>query len=966
MRFRNKWLLSGLALVVVAGGVGAWFAIRAWKERTLRAGLEEARRDRSGGRAALAASNLRALAEAWPGRADVAYELALAEQARGRLRAARDAIGVIGPGSTLAAKALVLRAQLEIRLGRLSVAETLLNEALDATPRGRPERREIRDALVRLLRSEGRFSEARQFFVDGFDEWPDPVAALRALYRLDVDPYPVDGVRRYLENSARQEPEDDRVWLGRGYLATRLGEFDEAERWLDACRDRRPADPVVWRARLNWALAANKPDAVREAVPHLPADAADAERIRAWFARRIGRTEDEQAALEKLRVHEPGDIAVINRLAELALAAGQADAAERYRLLETTINRARESYRKTLASPEIRSHATELSALAAAQGLAFESRRWAELANSSIAAKTDGMPSNSASDRSLADLLRELAVPDSASLPQHEQSRLREPVFTDDAVPAGLSFVHDNGSSADSKRLIPPLSASGGVGLLDYDGDGWLDVYCVQGGPFPPDASPGSGGDRLFRNRGNGTFEDATKRSGLAAYVRGYGHGVAVGDFDGDGRPDLFVTRWRAYALYRNKGDGTFEDATHAAGLGGDRDWPTSAAFADFDGDGDLDLYVCHYLRWDENDHRTCVDPDDPAKYQCTPLAFESLPDHLFRNDGGRFVDVTAEAGIIDRDGRGLGVVAADLDQDGKVDIFVANDMSANYLFHNLGGFRFEETAVTAGVAANGQGGYQAGMGVACGDLDGDERPDLVVTNYYGESTTLFQNLGGGVFTDHSAAAGLAAPSRYRLGFGVGVPDVNNDGRLDLLTANGHIHDGRPQFPFAMPLQLFLGTDGGRLVDVTSRAGPPFRLELLARGLAVGDLDNDGRIDALAVAQNDSLVFLHNATERSGHFITLKLEGHPSNRDAVGATVTLRAGDQTHRAWRLGGGSYQSASDPRVHFGINDARQVEQVEIRWPSGRVEKLGPLQADTGYRVREGEGQAKPLEGFSRRNR
>jgi len=232
------------------------------------------------------------------------------------------------------------------------------------------------------------------------------------------------------------------------------------------------------------------------------------------------------------------------------------------------------------------------------------------------------------------------------------------------------------------------------------------------------------------------------------------GHGVAVGDFDNDGHPDLFVTRWRAYALYRNKGDGTFEDVTIPAGFGGDRDWPTSAAFADLDGDGDLDLYVCHYLRWDEHDRRPCADPSDPARYNCNPRDFPALPDHIFRNDGGRFVDVTAESGIVDRDGRGLGVVAADLDGDGLIDLFVANDTTANYLFKNLGGFRFAESAELAGVAANGQGGYQAGMGVTCGDLDGDGQPDLAVTNFYGESTTLFRNLGAGNFADHTARSG--------------------------------------------------------------------------------------------------------------------------------------------------------------------------------------------------------------------
>ncbi len=315
--------------------------------------------------------------------------------------------------------------------------------------------------------------------------------------------------------------------------------------------------------------------------------------------------------------------------------------------------------------------------------------------------------------------------------------------FTDDAEAAGLRFVYDNAETL-FHQLPEPFG--GGLAILDYDGDGWLDVYCVQGGPFTAASkleSPSPNlGDRLFRNRGDGHFEDVTDASGIGRFPRGHGHGVAVGDVDGDGHPDLFVTRWRSYALYRNKGDGTFEDMTTRAGLGGDRDWPTSAAMADLDGDGDLDLYVCHYAVWDIDNPRLCRNSANTAYLNCNPLGSDALPDHLFRNDSGRFVDVTKEAGIVDRDGRGLGVVAADLDDDGKVDLFVANDSSANFLFRNIGGMRFEEVGHSAGVAGNASGAYQAGMGVAAGDLDGDGLIDLAVTNFYGESTTFYRNLG--------------------------------------------------------------------------------------------------------------------------------------------------------------------------------------------------------------------------------
>src|SRR5262249_8187635 len=293
-----------------------------------------------------------------------------------------------------------------------------------------------------------------------------------------------------------------------------------------------------------------------------------------------------------------------------------------------------------------------------------------------------------------------------------------------DAEAVGLVFVYDNAETA--LRQLPE-STGGGLALLDYDGDGWLDVYCVQGGSFSPSSEAGSPsggpGDRLFHNRGDGTFKDVTERSGIGRFSRGYGYGVTVGDVDSDGHPDVFVTRWRSYALYRNRGDGTFEDVTEAWGLGGDRDWPTSAAFADLDGDGDLDLYVCHYVLWDAENPRLCRNEATHAFMSCNPLSCPARPDHVFRNHGGRFSDVTAAAGIGDRDGRGLGVVAADFDDDGRIDLFVANDKSANFLFRNLGGFRFEEVGESSGVAASAAGGYQAGMGVACGEFERGGRP---------------------------------------------------------------------------------------------------------------------------------------------------------------------------------------------------------------------------------------------------
>jgi hypothetical protein len=357
-----------------------------------------------------------------------------------------------------------------------------------------------------------------------------------------------------------------------------------------------------------------------------------------------------------------------------------------------------------------------------------------------------------------------------------------------------------------------------------------------------------------------------------------------------------------------------------------------------------------------------CPHPHRRANAYCDPRFLPSLPDHVFRNDGGRFLDVTEEAGIVDRDGRGLGVVAADLDGDGQTDLFVANDTTANFFFRNQGGFRFTEEGHESGLAANAGGGYQAGMGVACGDLDGDGRLDLAVTNFLGESTTLYHNHGGRRFSDRAAAARLAAPTRFMLGFGLAALDANNDGRLDLVQANGHVDDYRPAVPCAMPAQLFLGDGAGRLLDVSDRAGPPWRLPRLGRGLAVGDLDNDGRTDVVIVSEKAPLALLHNQSSFQNHSLTLALEGTASNRDAVGARVAVTVAGKTQVAVRLGGGSYLSASDHRLHFGLGPARKVDRVEVTWPSGRRDCYQGLAADVGYRLREGDPAPKPLPGFA----
>lgn len=964
MRPRWLWLTFGLGLLGVAAG--AWgFSI--WQGRHLRSELEAAKREMNAGRYAAASRRLSRLDTAMPGQPEVAYRLGLSELARGRTAPALRAWDRIPPSSPYYGETLTRRARFDVLNGRFTDAEERLRKA---TAVAGSHAAEARDALVRLLRSEGRYEEARRLYLDGLSSSTPIVSAVRELYRLDVDPYPVEGVRRYLEQAARLAPDDDRVWLARAQYLTRLGRFDDAESLLNDCVRRRPHDPAVWRARLAWGLAAGRDDVIHQALSEIPADSdspQDALSLRAALAARSRDRKAERKALDAVLKLNPGDAQSLDRLAQIATEEGRADDAKAYRTRKDEIDRSRDRYQTLVASVNVQTHAAELARLAARIGRAFDAQCWSALAEGAPLGRVlEAHGSSTSSARpgqTLADFVPELtssllsrAKPKPAS-----DAGLNVPQFREMAEAVGLKFVHDNGANVQDRKLIPPITSSGGVGLLDFDGDGWLDVYVVQGGPFPPDTKSARGSDRLFRNRRDGTFEDATESSGLANFVQGYGHGVAVGDIDGDGRPDLFVTRWRSYALYRNRGDGTFEDVTGDAGLGGDRDWPTSAAFADLDGDGDLDLYVCHYLKWDEASTLVCSDPKDPSKYHCNPRDFPALKDHVFRNDRGRFVDVTAAAGIDDTDGRGLGVLAAQLDEDDNIDLFVANDTTANYLFRNLGRFRFEEYGLSSGVAANSSGGFQAGMGVACGDLDRDGRPDLAVTNFYGESTTFFRNVGQGLFVDHTNEVGLAVPSRFLLGFGTAFFDANNDGCLDLITANGHVHDGRPQFPWMMPLQLLIGGKDGRLTDVSQRAGSVFQELHMGRGLAVGDLDNDGRVDVLVVSQNEPLLYLHNESARH-HDVTLRLEGTTSNRDAVGTRVELTAAGRRQTAQRIGGGSYQSASDARLHFGLGDAETIELVVVRWPTGRTDRFQGLRSNTGYLLREGDKAPKPLSGFS----
>ena len=969
---RRRWA-GALWFFPVLVGL-AWWSMVVVADWRFTRGLARARREVGSGRFDEARRWLDALPSSRRSDPDAADLLGVSEHFAGRYEAALASWSRIPPDSPRWPAAALARAQtLVTNLGRFADAEAVLEVAVRQPGSSRLE---TRHSLGQLYFWESRPSAMRRLIIDGRRDWRNPAAELRDLWQIDDATIAIEDVRTAVAAAANLAPRDERVRLAQAGLDTLEGRFEEARRRLDACTQNRPDDPAVWGAWLRLARASGDAPGAERALAHLPADALlepELLDLAAWLAARQGSRDSERQILERRIKIGPVDLAAFDRLAVLCLESGQLDRAAVLRRRKTELDAVKDRYRRFLVESAPVSHFDELAVLAEALDRPIEAQGWWTLAYrerpgdpvaldalARLKKRTPPTPHPAAGTllARVASFLPAIATGAAPPPPKIASRAPSLPIFRDDAESAGLHFVFDNGQSP--RRQLPETTA-GGVGLLDYDGDGWLDLFLVQGGEFPPDPARPNTGDRLFRNRGDGTFDDATERAGVARMSRGYGHGVTVGDIDNDGHPDLFVTRWRSYALYHNRGDGTFEDWTERAGFEGDRNWPTSAAFADFDNDGDLDLYVCHYLVWDAGQPHLCERKAQPGqsidierRYDyCMPNPFPSQPDHLFRNDGGRFVDVTAEAGLVDLNGRGLGVVAADFDDDGSVDLFVANDTTANYYYRNKGSMKFEETATSAGVACNAEGAFQAGMGTAFGDADGDGIPDLLVTNFYGESTSFFKNMGKGVFADQTSAIGLTAPSRFLLGFGIALFDANNDGRPDLAQTNGHVVDSRPAYPLEMPGLIMLGGDEGRFTDVTQKVGAPWSTPRIGRALAVGDLDNDGRTDAVIISHRSPLGFFHNQTLAAGHWVDFVLEGTRSNRDGIGAVVTVTSGGRARRAWRFGGGSFQSASDPRLHFGLGPGR-VDTVEVRWPSGQVDRFTNLVSDHLYRLREGSAK------------
>lgn len=528
------------------------------------------------------------------------------------------------------------------------------------------------------------------------------------------------------------------------------------------------------------------------------------------------------------------------------------------------------------------------------------------------------------------------------------------PLFRDIAAGSGVHFIHK--ASPTSKKYLPEAMGSG-VALFDYDNDGLLDLYLVNGAPIQDPTRAGTipkkdgpaYWNRLYHQKKDGTFEDVTERAGVAGL--GYGMGVAVGDYDNDGNEDLFVTEYGHNILYHNNGNGTFTDVTAEAGVAGGG-WSTSAAWVDYDNDGRLDLVVARYMFWDFSDI-WCGERQVGHRAYCHPNLFKPITLLLYHNeDGKHFREVSHQAGLT-MPGKGLGVAIADYDHDGYLDIFVANDSMQEFLLHNKHNGMFEEVALESEVAVDGDGRTYAGMGVDFSDYNNDGWPDLIVTDLGNEKYASYTNSRDGSFSYASYSNGLAGISLLHSGWGLGLLDYDNDGWKDLLVAQGHVLDtidiSTPTLHYREPPLLAQNTGHG-FVDVSKNAGEVFSQRWAGRGLALGDIDNDGKQDAVITTNNGPVYVLHNETKTANHWLALKLIGVKSNRDGIGATIKFTTSAGTQYATVTTSGSYCSSSDIRAHFGLKRDTTVRDIEIRWPSGIVQHLNNAGADQILTVRE----------------
>jgi hypothetical protein len=521
---------------------------------------------------------------------------------------------------------------------------------------------------------------------------------------------------------------------------------------------------------------------------------------------------------------------------------------------------------------------------------------------------------------------------------------------------SGIRWVHSNGKSPE--KYLPETSGAG-CAFLDYDNDGWMDIYLVNSGKcdfFTPNSPLRNA---LYKNNRDGTFTDVTEKAGVAA--GGFGQGVAVADYDGDGFPDLYVTQYGRSILFHNNGDGTFSDVTEKAGVAAPG-WASSAVWFDYDNDGRLDLFVGRFVDFSKELNKPCGIHDDGRHHYCIPKVYSPMPSWLFHNNGdGTFTDVSKESGIASHLGKVWGVVATDINNDGLIDLWVSNDTVANFLFVNRGKGKFDEIATTAGVAYSDAGRARSGMGVDSADFNDDGWMALFVANLDREMFAIYKNNHDETFDDLALPTGIGKATKFMSGWGLKFFDYDNDGNLDLFLANGNPDDLigslHGEVTYEEPLLLFHNT-GRSFEDVSAQSGPVFSVPMSSRGLALGDFDNDGAVDVLISVNNGRPLLMKNTAMAGNHWLGLRLIGKKSNPDAVGARVTYRAGDLTRGRMKVGGGSYLSSHDPRIVLGLGKREKLDWLEVKWPlpSDLVERFTDLPVDRYITIVEGQGKWK----------
>src|SRR6202171_1114623 len=536
------------------------------------------------------------------------------------------------------------------------------------------------------------------------------------------------------------------------------------------------------------------------------------------------------------------------------------------------------------------------------------------------------------------------------------------PRFT--SIPAsqsGITWQHVNGRSPE---YYLPETTGAGCAFLDYDNDGWMDIYLVNSGrcdfydPQPPLRNA------LYRNHRDGTFTDATEKAGVAG--NGYGLGAAAADYDCDGFTDLYVTQYGRSILYHNNGDGTFTDVTEKAGVGAPG-WASSAVWFDYDNDGKLDLFVCRFVDFRKELNKFCGNTATGDRFYCVPRVYEPMPSWLFHNNGdGSFTDVSKESGIAQYPGKAWGAVACDITNDGNMDLFVANDTVANFLFLNRGNGKFLDIGTEAGVAYSAAGSARSGMGVDAADYNSDGWLDLFVTNVDREMYSLYRNNHDRTFDDLALPNNIGKTTVKMSGWGVKFFDIDNDGNLDLFIANGHPDDKVETraggVKYAEPLLLFRNT-GARsqrvFENISEKSGPIFQKSFASRGLAIGDFDNDGAVDVLVAVNNGAPILLRNSFAAANHWLRIRLVGKRANRDAIGARIAWQAGDLTRQQSKVGGGSFLSSHDPRMVLGIGQRAKIDWVQVKWPrpSSLVERFTDLPIDRYVTIEEGTGAKVP---------